>query len=102
MAIDPALLNEKVEHGGNIRTGAYLSPSRNTAVVVRSKDGRVSFLTYMSGTVELREVFAFSFARDYPIFLPNYPAKRALRSFRAAGLPIHPLADKVFRAVLGG
>jgi len=101
MAIDAALLNEKVEHGGTIHTGVYLSPNRNTAVVVRSKEGKVAFLTFLSGTIELRETFAFSFARDYPLALPNYPAKRALRAYRKAGLPVHPLAEKVFRAVLG-
>lgn len=101
MAIDSAVLNEKVEHGGTIHTGVYLTPNRNTAVVVRSKDGKIAFLTFESGMVELREAFAFSFARDYPISMPNYPAKRALTKYRKLGLPVHPLAEKVFRAVLG-
>lgn len=101
MAIDSAVLNEKVEHGGTIHTGVYMSVNRNCAVVVKAKDGKIAYIVQDNSMVELRQAFAFTFAREYPLHMPNYPAKRALRAMRKPGFPVHPMAEKVFRAVLG-
>lgn len=102
MAIDRDLLNEKVDHQGSIRTGVYCTPNRETAIVVKAKNGKVVYLTFINGKVELRDAYAYTFARDYPLSLPNYPATRAVRAYAKCGLAIDPLAEKVFRAVLGG
>lgn len=101
MAIDPEVLNHKVRDSGTIRPGVFLSDMRNVAVVVRVKEGKVTFLTWHTGTVRIEVEFTYTFARNWPLSLPNYPVRRALKRFARGGLPLDPGAAAVIRTVLG-
>lgn len=102
MALDPEVLNHKVENPERISTGVYMSHNRNTAIVVKvdKARGAVHYLSYSTGTLRLLEAPMFAFARDFAIGLPNYPVRRAVRSYNQFA-PCEDLAKKIIRSILG-
>lgn len=98
-----------------ITTGCYLDPHRHSAVVVRVKDGIVTYLTMnvtrptddrrgayevTAQRVSLCTASDSVFARQYEVFLHSYPVLRALRAYWRSGLEVTPDAAKVIKLVL--
>lgn len=100
MALDRDVLNEQMRDGP-VRTGVYMNDHRKTAVVVRVKEAKAYFLTSLTGTIELQVESVVTFGRSWPIFLPNYPARRAARHYQNSGLAVEASAGSILRSVLG-
>lgn len=98
-----------------ITTGCYLDPHRHSAVVVRVKDGIVTYLTMnvtrptddrqgayevTAQRVSLCTASDTVFARQYEVFLHSYPVLHALRVYWRSGLEVTPDAAKVIKLVL--
>lgn len=99
-----------------ITTGCYLDPHNHSAVVVRVKEGIVTYLTMnvtrpvhsdgrMAFEVTTQRVSLCTasdsvFAKQYGTFLHAYPVLRALRVYWRSGLDVTPDAEKVIKLVL--
>lgn len=104
MAIDKELLNAQLV-AFEVRTGVYQDHMRHIAIVVRVKEGIVSYLTLTNCTVALNTSFKEKFLHDYPLQLYHYPAMRGLRlcaKYIHEGFAATPEARTVIRAALGG
>jgi hypothetical protein len=98
------------------KTGCYLDHHRHSCIVVRIKDGVVTFLTmnvtklsYYQGQVSYETVAQkvslctmsdSAFAKQYEIYLPSYPVLQAAQIFWRSGLEVTPEAAKVIGLLL--
>jgi len=100
----------------SLTTGCYQDPHRHSAIVVRVKNGIVTYLTmnvtkatHYQGTVSYETTASkvslcsasdTVFARQYEKFLHSYPVLRAVRVYWRSGLEVTPEAEKVIRLLL--
>lgn len=85
------------------RTGVYLNHYRKACVVVRVKEGKIHYLHEPDSSVQLQQVFIDQFLREWIVYLPSYPVRRALRAYSAhisQGFGYSEEAGAVIRAVL--
>lgn len=81
--------------------GVYLNHNRNSAVVLQVKeDGTVIYLTFKDGPIEAHKTSDISFARQWPIFLHDYPLSKAIRSYASSGLKASDAAVDILRKLL--
>jgi hypothetical protein len=99
-----------------LRTGVYQDWHRHSAIVVRIKDGNVSYLTMNETALErvggqmaytsVNERVAFctmkeaAFTKQFDIYLPDYPVLRAVRVYWRSGLSVTPEAERVIKLLL--
>ena len=102
MAIDPDILNAKMALSPHVLfgTGVYLDHMRHSAIVVRVKEDRFTFITTRSGSVTLEACHREVFLHDWAVQLPNYPVLRAVRSHLRPGLNVSADAGKILRSIL--
>jgi uracil phosphoribosyltransferase len=100
----------------SIKTGCYLDHHRHSAIVVRVKDGTVTYLTMnvtkpshyqgqisyetTAQKVSLCSASDSAFAKQYEIYMPSYPVLRAAEIFWRSGLEVTPEAAKVIHILL--
>jgi hypothetical protein len=95
-------------------TGCYLDPNNHSAIVVRIKDGIVTYLTMnvtrptdgrgayevTAQRVSLCTASDSVFAHQYGKFLHNYPVLRAVKIYWRSGLEVTPEAKAVIKLLL--
>lgn len=80
--------------------GAYLSVHRESALVVQSRLNCVWFLGMHTGKIEVHTAGPERFARNYPIRLPDYPLRRAVRVYNNSEFDRDDLTQKVMDRLL--
>lgn len=98
----PETLNLQLR-ANEVKTGVYQSRDRRVCIVVKVKEGKVYMLTWHDCTVQLEVSFREKFLVDYPLYLLNYPAMRAVRRFANAArgeFVCTPEARKVINSIL--
>ena len=97
-------------------TGCYLNQHRHSAIVLRIKNGAVTFLTLnvtkptrYEGTlvyevrqekVSLCTLSEHDFAAQFEVFLHNYPVLQAIRIYWRSGLEVTSEAEAAIRMFL--
>lgn len=80
--------------------GVYLDGNRHSAIALQVKEGSVLYLTFKDGPIELHKTNDVNFARQYPIFLHDYPIGRAIRKYASSGLKSTDNAYEALRRLL--
>ncbi len=83
-----------------LRLGVYLDSQRHTAIVLRSKDSSVAYLSMETGSVDLHVCSSWKFKVRFTISLPDYPITRALIKYARSGLAITDNAREALRVTL--
>lgn len=99
-----------------LRTGVYQDWHRHSAIVVRVKNGTVTYLTMNVTTLErvggqmaytsMKEQVSVCsaeesrFCKQYDIYLPDYPVLRAVRVYWRSGLTVTEDAERVIKLLL--
>jgi hypothetical protein len=97
-------------------TGCYLDQHRHSAIVLRIKNGVVTYLTMnvtkpshyqgavsyevIEQKVSLCSASDTNFARQFEVYLHNYPVLRAIKIFWRSGLQVSEDAEKAIRIFL--
>lgn len=99
-----------------LMTGCYLDQHRHSAIVLRIKNNAVTFLTMnvtkqanyqgaisyetVAQRVSLCSVSDTAFARQFEVFLHNYPVVKAIKVYWRSGLDVTPEAKEAIRLFL--
>lgn len=100
MAIAREVLNTQADVSV-IRTGVFQSAQRRIAAVVKvdRKAGKVYYLQEEDCLVKLVHSYIDPFVRNYPIELPNYPVRRAVRAFHRHILDGYKYTEEARRVI---
>lgn len=80
--------------------GVYMTHSRESAIAVQNTKDGIWYITMVRGWIECCHVGSEKFVRDFPLAMPEYPVRRALRVYDSSGLRCDDDAKKVIQRLL--
>lgn len=80
--------------------GVYLTHTRETAIALKHTSQGVWYMTMIGGHIKMAHVGEEKFLRDFPLALPDYPIRKALKIYETSGLPRDEDAQKVLQRLL--
>ena len=99
-----------------LTTGCYLDQHRHSAIVLRVKNGTVTYLTMnvtkpshyqgtltyevMAQKVSLCSASDTAFAKQFEVYLHAYPVLQAIKKYWRSGLQVSPEAEEAIRMFL--
>jgi hypothetical protein len=80
--------------------GVYVSDHRESALAIRRTEHGIWFLTLRTGKVTIEFYGDERFLHDFPLVLPDYPIRRAIRKYDQSGLSRDEKTQKVLTRLL--
>lgn len=80
--------------------GVYLDHNRHTAVAIRHTHNGIWYLTMITEQITVEHVSEDRFKRLFPLTIPNYPLRQAVRRYFTSLLRRDDTAQKVMQTLL--